>query len=173
MPAIPSAEILFVTPALLLALWLAPALAPVRRAFCSPAPALRLAPGEVLVAEVRPDAGLLRRHALVVTAATIAAALALQVGLGADPAAAYLPLLPFALAALARLALAARRRWRITDRRIVTELGAVLPLAEIGRIAVGPAQLRLDGRGTQSLRLDGLADAPGTARLVRALARKR
>lgn len=160
-------EALLVAPLLALLLALCPAFAPVRRAFLTRPPPIRLEPGERLLAEIRPDAGVLGTLVLFVLGLTMATALAAQAVLGAELAAAYLPLAPFTLAALAHLGLLTRRRWRVTDRRVITELGAVLPLSEIGRIAVAPTRLRLDGQGSQSLRLTGLADARATARLIR------
>ncbi|MCB1390843.1 MAG: hypothetical protein KDK12_17140 [Rhodobacteraceae bacterium] len=165
---------LFLTPLVLLVLAFSPAMAPIRRAFLERPSTGALQPGESVLAEVRPDRQVLGTLALSVLGATVAAALAGQWVLGAAPLVSYLPLAPFATAALVRLSICARCRWLVTDRRVITELGASLPLADIGRIAVAPARLQLDGQGTQSLRLTGLADAAATARMIRAhLARNR
>lgn len=151
----------------LAALALSPPLAPVRRAFLSPPPALVLAPGEVLLAEFRPDRRVSRLLALFVPLTAAAAALAGQALLGAAPAAAWATLAPFTAAGLAWMHGESRARWHLTDRRVVTGLGASLPLADIGRIAIGPTLLRLDGRGAQSLRLVGLADPQAAALAIR------
>lgn len=155
-------------PILLFALALTlPGLAPVRRAFAERHPPPALAPGETLLAEIRPASAMLATLCLALAGALLAVALALQLLAGARPIAALLPLGPFAVAALAWLGLEARARWLVTDRRVITRLGASLPLHEIARIRVGASSLRLDGRGAQSLRLIGLADARGAACLIR------
>lgn len=168
-----SAEILILVPLALALLWRLPGLAPVRQAFLTRRPALILGPGERILAEIRPDPRVLGMLALFLLAVTMAAALAEQLVFGAGLAVAYLFLAPFLLAGLAYLAQAAGSRWIVTDRRVVTDLGASLPLAEIGRIAVAPARLRLDGQGIQSLRLTGLADAHGAARMIQGLVARR
>ncbi|PWE28468.1 hypothetical protein C4N9_10750 [Pararhodobacter marinus] len=158
----------FVLLGLLFALvFLTPGLAPLRRAFLAPPPVPALAPGETLIAELRPDPRVLMLLSGLLIAATMAGALAEQMLLGAPREIALLTLLPFSGALAIRLAGLSRCRWRLTDRRVITALGASLPLSEIGRIAVGPMLIRLDGRGVQSLRLAGLADAHGAARLIR------
>jgi len=169
MSAAVSAEILILLSLALALLWRLPGLAPIRQAFLTRRPALILAPGERILAQIRPDPRMLGLLALILLAATMTAALAEQLAFGAGPAVSYLLLAPFLLAGLAYLAQAAGSRWTVTDRRIITDLGASLPLVEIGRIAVAPARLRLDGRGSQSLRLTGLADAHGAARMIRGL----
>lgn len=173
MTAFPPVVLLLLAPLALLAALTAPGLAPVWQAFRTRRPALTLAPGEQLLAELRPDPRLLALTGLGVIAVTMAAALAEQLVFGATPGGAYLSLLPFSLAALAHLALDARRGWAVTDRRVVTDLGASLPLDQIGRIAVGPTLVRLDGVGAQSLRLHGLTDAPRAAQMIRDLIARR
>ncbi|MCA2013975.1 hypothetical protein [Pararhodobacter sp. CCB-MM2] len=169
LPALPPALIFVALAACLLtALLTAPGLAPVRQAFKTPRPALRLAPDEKLLLRLNPDGRLMRLAAVAIFALTIALSLAEQWLLGARPSEAYLALLPFSLAALCYLRALSRCGWVVTNRRVVTDLGASLPLAEIGRIAVGPALLRLDGVGAQSIQLHGLTDAPGAARTIRA-----
>ncbi len=165
-PTFPPQALLLV-PLLAALIATAPWFAPVRRAFALRKPVLALQPGEILIAEIRPDRGVLAACALGVAGLMIGGALLGQWVLGAATAAAYLPLVPFGLAALAHLALQSRGGWRLTDRRILTALGAELPLADVTRIAVGALSLRLDGQGAQSVRLSGLADARRAARLVR------
>ncbi|MFN4099500.1 MAG: hypothetical protein ACK4GT_06960 [Pararhodobacter sp.] len=148
------------------------AVRPLREAFLHRSPACSLAPGEVILAELRPDRRVSGMLALFVVVALMATALAEQVILGAGPVVAYLTVTPFGIAALLFLYGESRARWLVTNRRVVTALGASLPLAEIGRIAVGPALVRLDGRGTQSLRLLGVADALAAAEVIRQALRR-
>lgn len=145
----------------------APALAPVRRAFATRNPVVELARDERLIAVIRPDTGVIALYALGIAALMVAASLVEQLLFGASPAAAYLPLMPFAVAALVHLLTQSRARWLITNRRVITALGAELQLTDIARIAVGALSVQLDGTGTQSVRLVGLPDAPATARLIR------
>ena len=147
-------------------------LRPLRAAFLYRSTALRLAPDEVVLAELRPDRRVTAMLALFLLTVLFATALAQQLVLGAGPEVSYLTVTPFGTAALLLLHSESRARWLITDRRVITALGASLPLAEIGRIAIGPALLRLDGRGAQSLRLLGIADALGAAELIRQAVRR-
>ncbi|WP_127104730.1 hypothetical protein [Pararhodobacter zhoushanensis] len=166
MPATSFSAALFLIPLLVL-LFSTQALAPVRRAFATRKPVVELARDERLIAVIRPDPGVLALHALGIAALVIAAALVEQVLFGASPGTAYLPLMPFALAALVHLLAQGSAQWLVTDRRVITALGASLPLSDIARITVGAVSVQLDGSGTQSVRLVGLPDAPATARLIR------
>jgi len=148
------------------------AVKPLRRAFLARSVACLLAPDERILTELRPDRRVIAMLALFVVVALMATALAEQVILGADPVLAYLTVTPFGIAALLILYSESRARWLVTDRRVITALGASLPLAEIGRIVVGPALVRLDGRGTQSLRLVGVADALAAAEVIRQALRR-
>ncbi|MBN8290691.1 hypothetical protein JI664_01820 [Rhodobacter sp. NTK016B] len=165
---LPAYALIIVSLGLLLGLaLLLPGLEPVRRAFLTPAPDPALAPGECVIADLRPDARVLILLGALLIAGTIGAALTEEILLGAPRDIALLTLLPFSTALAIHLACQTRCHWRLTDRRVITALGASLPLGEIGRITVGPMLVRLDGHGTQSLRLTGLADAHGAAQLIR------
>lgn len=140
-------DTLLIAPLVLALIASAPWFRPVRRAFtCSYRPCL--APGEVLLARLRPDPGFVLLAACCQLAATgLVFLMSLPAGLA---------LTPFATGGLVWLGLESRRYWLLTDRRIITGAGASLPLTQIRRCVHAPCFLGLDGPGTQRLRLYGL-----------------
>lgn len=156
-------------PALLLLLALAsvPTLPAVQRAF-SLRVRHQLFPGERVILIIRPDLRMMARWGLGLGAPIAAMLIGLRTaGIEATLALAFAAA-PMALAT-AHLGSEMRKRWIITDRRLLTAAGASLPLCAITRLETGPGLLRVRAGQDRILTMMGLVDSNAMARLLQGL----
>ncbi|GAB4275029.1 MAG: hypothetical protein Kow0013_29120 [Pararhodobacter sp.] len=163
MRALFSLDLVLIAPLALAILATAPWFAPVRRAFAMRRGIVRLAPGEVVIAQIIPDRGVMTCLGLLLAVALAGMAALLR---ALAPDAAVLALAVPAAMGFAWLWLETGNRWLLTDRRIVAASGAELPLAAVRRIAVAPGMVALHGPGDRRMRLVGVAGVVAAARLI-------
>jgi hypothetical protein len=163
-------DLLLITPLALAVFATAPWLAPVRRAFGLRGDRVRLAPGEVVVAVLRPDPGVLACTGLLTVAGLAALSLTLRALL---PGAVLLGLAVGGGGAFAWLWTEARNRWLLTDRRLIAASGAVMALSGVRRIRVAPGLIAVQGPGAQGMHLVGIAAGRDLARLIQSVAAPR